>query len=381
MNIKLPGLKQFIKIILKFILSGIIFMWMYFWAISGSPYGLFQYLFVMNGSRIFFYKEVPNHQIFEGMLKGGVGALNDRYTDYLPPVEYDRLKEIATAKYVGIGVVIGQGKDSDQAMIATVFEGTPAEEAGLKSGDIINKINGKDVKGMSLNDISQNVRGQENTEVALEVLRNGKPIETVVQRKAIVLPTVKSKMLEGSIGYIRISQFTENTGKDFGLQYNELKEKGMNKLVLDLRKNPGGLVNAAQEVGNYILKHGPLVKSKPRYSAEEVFSVKGTEQPLEMAVLVDGQSASASEILAGAIQDEQLGTIIGTKTYGKGTMQLVIPGLVGDALKITIAQYRTPNDRIIDGQGIEPDIVIDNKNVDETNDLQLAKAIEVLKKD
>lgn len=381
MNIKLPGLKQFIKIILKFILSGIIFMWMYFWAISGSPYGLFQYLFVMNGSRIFFYKEVPNHQIFEGMLKGGVGALNDRYTDYLPPVEYDRLKEIATAKYVGIGVVIGQGKDSDQAMIATVFEGTPAEEAGLKSGDIINKINGKDVKGMSLNDISQNVRGQENTEVALEILRNGKPIETVVQRKAIVLPTVKSKMLEGSIGYIRISQFTENTGKDFGLQYNELKEKGMNKLVLDLRKNPGGLVNAAQEVGNYILKPGPLVKSKPRYSAEEVFSVKGTEQPLEMAVLVDGQSASASEILAGAIQDEQLGTIIGTKTYGKGTMQLVIPGLVGDALKITIAQYRTPNDRIIDGQGIEPDIVIDNKNVDETNDLQLAKAIEVLKKD
>lgn len=234
---------------------------------------------------------------------------------------------------------------------------------------------------MSLNDISQNVRGQENTEVALEILRNGKPIETVVQRKAIVLPTVKSKMLEGSIGYIRISQFTENTGKDFGLQYNELKEKGMNKLVLDLRKNPGGLVNAAQEVGNYILKPGPLVKSKPRYSAEEVFSVKGTEQPLEMAVLVDGQSASASEILAGAIQDEQLGTIIGTKTYGKGTMQLVIPGLVGDALKITIAQYRTPNDRIIDGQGIEPDIVIDNKNVDETNDLQLAKAIEVLKKD
>lgn len=381
MNIKLPGLKQFIKIILKFILSGIIFMWMYFWAISGSPYGLFQYLFVMNGSQIFFYKEVPNHQIFEGMLKGGVGALNDRYTDYLPPVEYDRLKEIATAKYVGIGVVIGQGKDSDQAMIATVFEGTPAEEAGLKSGDIINKINGKDVKGMSLNDISQNVRGQENTEVALEVLRNGNPIETVVQRKAIVLPTVKSKMLEGSIGYIRISQFTENTGKDFGLQYNELKEKGMNKLVLDLRKNPGGLVNAAQEVGNYILKPGPLVKSKPRYSAEEVFSVKGTEQPLEMAVLVDGQSASASEILAGAIQDEQLGTIIGTKTYGKGTMQLVIPGLVGDALKITIAQYRTPNDRIIDGQGIEPDIVIDNKNADETNDLQLAKAIEVLKKD
>lgn len=136
MNIKLPGLKQFIKIILKFILSGIIFMWMYFWAISGSPYGLFQYLFVMNGSRNFFYKEVPNHQIFEGMLKGSVGALNDRYTDYLPPVEYDRLKEIATAKYVGIGVVIGQGKDSDQAMIATVFEGTPAEEAGLKSGDI-----------------------------------------------------------------------------------------------------------------------------------------------------------------------------------------------------------------------------------------------------
>ena len=212
-------------------------------------------------------------------------------------------------------------------------------------------------------------------------MRGNEVKDITITRKQITLPTVKGKMLDDHIGYIRISQFAEPTGPDFAKTYNELKEKGMTKLVLDLRDNPGGLLTTAQEVANYILPAGPIVTIQDRSGRIESYDSEGLEPAIPMVVLINQGSASASEIIAGAVQDEKVGTIVGTNSYGKGTVQTIM-GVPGDeGIKITIAKYHTPNDRVIDGTGIKPDVEVElpDNAQSESDDTQLQKALEILK--
>ena len=231
--------------------------------------------------------------------------------------------------------------------------------------------------------VSSAIRGKAGTTVTLTVSRNGEKLDFPIVRDKVVMPTVRSRMLTDHIGYIRVSQFAEPTGEDFAEQYKDLKAQGMTKLVLDLRNNPGGLVTTAAAIANYILPQGPFVTVQARGGPMEAYESQGLEAPIPLVVLMNKNSASASEIIAGAVQDEGVGKILGTQSYGKGTVQAVLHNLAGEAVKVTIAKYHTPKDRVIDGIGITPDIeypLPEGVRIDwKTNDPQIEKAIEVIK--
>lgn len=372
-------LRKILKNLIWALFCGILFMWGTFWYISGSPSGILRFFFVYYTTQEFFYQPVNKEKIFEGMLKGMVNSLNERHSMYLNPEEFKKLQEISHSSYVGIGIYLGS-KDNIPMVISPI-EDSPAEKAGLKAGDLIKKVDGKDTANMSLDEVSSMIRGKAGTSVTLEIDRSGEIKTFTVERAEVVLATIKSKMLNDQIAYIRITNFAEATGSDFGKAYEDLKSKGMKKLVVDLRGNPGGLVTAAAEVSDYLLPKGPIVSIKTRRGQEEVYSSKGKVDLIPLVVLVDKGSASASELLSAAIQDKEVGTILGTTTYGKGTVQSVLPGPGNDAVKLTIAKYHTPKDRVIDGTGVKPDIEVASpaEGVVRSEDSQLNKAIEVLK--
>ena len=285
-----------------------------------------------------------------------------------------------SGSYSGVGIVLGQDKEGIMK-VATAIEGQPAAEAGIKSGDIIVEIDGVNTSTLSMEEASKMIRGEEGTTVVLTVMRDNEIKDYTITRKQITLPTVKGKMLEDHIGYIRISQFAEPTGPDFAKTYKELKDQGMTKLVLDLRDNPGGLLTTAQEVANYILPAGPIVTIQDRSGQVESYDSEGLEPAIPMVVLINQGSASASEIIAGAVQDEKVGTIVGINSYGKGTVQTILGVPGNEGIKITIAKYHTPNDRVIDGIGIKPDVEVElpDNAKSESDDTQLQKALEILK--
>ena len=321
--------------------------------------------------------------IYAGTLEG----LGDPYSVYYTAGEYKDMQINTSGKYYGIGAALGQDAKTKEVTISKVYEGTPAEEAGLRDGDQIVKVNDTVSTSEELSDLVQKIRGEEGTTVHLKIYRAStkKTFEVDVERKNVELPSITSKMLDGGIGYIQISEFQSKTDEQFKSALADLKKQGMKSLIVDVRSNPGGLITAASNILDQILPEGTVVYTEDKYGKREDYTSDSNCIDCPIAVLVNENSASASEIFAGAIKDYNYGTLIGTKTFGKGIVQTVFPLEDGDAVKITTAKYYTPKGNYIHGPGIEPDIDLTYKYSgpeDETYDMkydnQVQKAIEVL---
>ena len=321
--------------------------------------------------------------IYAGTLEG----LGDPYSVYYTADEYKDMQINTSGKYYGIGAALGQDAKTKEVTISKVYEGTPAEEAGLRDGDQIVKVNDTVSTSEELSDLVQKIRGEEGTTVHLKIYRAStkKTFEVDVERKNVELPSITSKMLDGGIGYIQISEFQSKTDEQFKSALADLKKQGMKSLIVDVRSNPGGLITAASNILDQILPKGTVVYTEDKYGKREDYTSDSNCIDCPIAVLVNENSASASEIFAGAIKDYNYGTLIGTKTFGKGIVQTVFPLEDGDAVKITTAKYYTPKGNYIHGAGIEPDINLTYKYSgpeDETYDMkydnQVQKAIEVL---
>ncbi len=323
-----------------------------------------------------YVEPVPMETLMAGAVKGMVNSLGDPHSVYMDAKMYKEFMIETEGSFGGVGIVIGV-KDKMLTVVSPI-EGTPGEKAGIKSGDQIAKIDGKDSKDMALDEAVGKIRGPEGSTVTLSIRRGNEPLKDyALVRSSIQIKTVAGKMLSDEIGYIRISMFNENTGSDLARKYQELEKEGMKAVVLDLRDNPGGLLQESVKVSNLFVPKGPVVSVVTRDGEREVHSSTLEKVKYPVTVLVNGGSASASEIVAGAIQDTGSGTLIGTKTYGKGSVQTILR-LDGGGIKLTIAKYLTPNDRAINGVGLEPDIKVDMEK-DTQKDVQLDKAIEVVK--
>ena len=317
--------------------------------------------------------------LMTGSLKGMVNSLGDPYSVYLDPKMYSELMLETKGSFGGVGIVLGV-KEKQLTVVAPI-EGTPAEAAGIQSGDLIMKIDNQDTKDMALDEAVGKIRGKEGSTVTLTIRRaSQEPQEYKLTRATIVLKSVSGKMLENGIGYIRLSMFSETTGNDFLLKMNELTGQGMKSLILDLRNNPGGLIGESVKVASLLVPKGPIVSVIGKDGTRETSESQLEKSTMPLVVLINGGSASASEIVAGAIQDTGAGKLIGVKTFGKGSVQRIIPLDKDSAVKITFAEYHTPKDRSIHGKGIEPDILVEMpKDKEAKEDPQLDKAIEVLK--
>jgi carboxyl-terminal processing protease len=326
-----------------------------------------------------YVEDVSSDKLLSGALKGTVNALGDPHSVYLDPKMYQEFMIETKGSFSGIGITLGM-KDKVLTVVAPI-DGTPADKAGLMSGDQILKIDGQDTKEMALDEAVSRIRGLEGTQVTLSISRAGQEArEYTITRANIQLKTVNGKMLDNGIAYIRISMFNDNTGDDFAKKLLELEGQDLKAVVLDLRNNPGGLIEECVKVAGHFVPKGPIVSVVTRDGTRKTHLSRLDEPKYPLVVLVNGGSASAAEIVAGAVQDTGVGTLVGTKTYGKGSVQTVVRLDNNSAVKFTIAKYFTPKDRSIDGAGIEPDIEVlllpDGKEV--SQDVQLDKAIEVL---
>ena len=328
-------------------------------------------------------EEDIRNAIYAGTLEG----LGDPYSVYYTADEYKDMQINTSGNYYGIGAALSQDAKTKEVTISKVYEGTPAEEAGLKDGDQIIKVNDTESTSKELSALVQEIRGEEGTTVHLQVYRasNNKTFEIDVERKNVELPSITSKMLDGGIGYIQISEFQSKTDEQFKSALADLRKQGMKSLIVDVRSNPGGLINAASNILDQILPEGTVVYTEDKYGKREDYTSDSNCLDCPIAVLVNENSASASEIFAGAIKDYNYGTLIGTKTFGKGIVQTVFPLEDGDAVKITTAKYYTPKGNYIHGVGIEPDIELtykysgpEDEAYDMKYDNQVQKAIEVL---
>ena len=324
-----------------------------------------------------YVNDTDDVKLIDGAIDGMVKSLNDPHSNYLSPKMYKTLMEQTEGSFAGIGVVMGM--DNEQKIhIVGIMENSPGQKAGLQEGDEILAVDGVPVTQMAFDEVAAHVRGQAGTDVVLTIMRDNANQDITITRDNIKLKTVGHKMLDNNIGYIQIVSFSEDTANEFNEAYNDLKNQGMKALVLDLRNNPGGLLTTCVEIAKKLVPKGEIVSIVDKQGNKETYSssLEAPEYPL--VVLINKNSASASEILSGAIQDTKTGTIIGNTSYGKGSVQTILPMFEDDAVKLTIAKYYTPSGRSIDGTGITPDIEI---NLDEnaTSDTQLDKALEVLK--
>ena len=329
--------------------------------------------------------ELDDEQMLEMAIKGYVAGVGDQYTVYYTPEEMNQEYDTAMGNYVGIGIYMIVNYEEGTITVVEPMEGSPAEKAGLLAGDIITKVEGEEITPENVNEMSNKIKGEEGTKVKLEIKRNEEIKEVEVERKKIEVSHIDSKMLEDNIAYIKISDFDGGTAKEFKENYETLKGQGAKSLIIDLRDNGGGVVDEAIDILEMICdKDSTLLIETDKDGNETVTkSEKNPTIDVPIKVLVNENTASASEILAGALKDNNKATIIGTKTYGKGVIQTLMRLSDGSGLKVTTAEYCTPNRNKINKIGIEPDIVVElPKNVKELtdeNDSQLQKAIEELK--
>ena len=351
-----------------------------YWLTGGHPGGFYHFLHSYRIVKDNYFRPIDENALWQGASKGMLASLEDPYSTVLAGDTFNSFMETTNGEYGGIGVVMGlDGNGSIR--IFNVFEGSAAEKAGIQSGDTILSVDGTPVDELGLTGTAQAVRGENGTEVNLAISRNGEPLTFTVNRSNVSLPTVLSRMVEGNIGYIHIFTFSRHTPDEFKKQLSTLKDQGCEKLIIDLRMNPGGMIDSVVAVADQILTGGTVVSYHTMHQGSENFTIKGIDNPMPMAVLIDKNSASASEILAGAVQDKKEGTIIGETSYGKGTVQVVYPDGNREALKISIAEYRTAAGRIIDKKGIVPDIPVEQTGhpFSFSSDNVLQKAVDVLK--
>ena len=351
-----------------------------YWLTGGHPGGFYHFLHSYRIVKDNYFRPIDENALWQGASKGMLASLEDPYSTVLAGDTFNSFMETTNGEYGGIGVVMGLDGNGF-IRIFNVFEGSAAEKAGIQSGDTILSVDGTSVDELGLTGTAQAVRGENGTEVNLAISRNGKPLTFTVNRSNVSLPTVLSRMVEGNIGYIHIFTFSRHTPDEFKKQLSTLKDQGCEKLIIDLRMNPGGMIDSVVAVADQILTGGTVVSYHTMHQGSENFTIKGIDNPMPMAVLIDKNSASASEILAGAVQDKKEGTIIGETSYGKGTVQAVYPDGNREALKISIAEYRTAAGRIIDKKGIVPDIPVEQTGhpFSFSSDNVLQKAVDVLK--
>ncbi|MBS5359440.1 S41 family peptidase [Finegoldia magna] len=333
--------------------------------------------------------DIDKNKQQEGAVEGYVKALGDPYSEFLTKEEMDSLNQQTEGEYAGVGIVVTPS-ETGAITVVSAIKGSPAFEKGIKKDDIILKINGKDYNASQMNDAVKVMKGKPNTDVKLTIARmenkTSKIFDVNITRRMISLTTVNSQKI-GDIGYINITQFDRKTDKEFIEQYENLKKQNVKSIVLDLRNNPGGLLDSTVKIADYLLPQGVIVKTVDKNKKEDVQKSDSSEQNLPMVVLVNGSSASASEILTGALKDYKKATIVGEKTFGKGIVQTIIPMDKGEGLKLTISEYFSPNGNKIHKQGVKPDVEI---KLDEKakgigvefmkEDNQLQKALEILNK-
>lgn len=346
-------------------------------ALTGSTTGTLKILAAMNIMKTQYVQSASTDTLVDGAIKGISGSVGDPHTAYLHGDAYKRLISETKGEFGGIGSIIGE-KDS-MPTIVMPMEDSPSTIAGVKAGDKILKVDGVETKGWTLDDTVSKIRGPKGTTVTLTLQsEDGQIRDVAIVRDTIKSKTVAGKMLEGNIGYIRLSHFSDNSPEEFGKVLKELDEKGMKKMILDLRHNPGGALKASVGIANYIIPKGPVVSIISKTGKKEEYFSTLEKPKYELVVLIDKYSASASEIIAGAVQDTHVGTLVGQTTYGKGSVQTVIPLDFDSAFKVTIAKYYTPANRSIDGIGVKPDVEAELLK-GSTKDTQLDKALEVIR--
>lgn len=335
----------------------------------------------------YYLGEKDEESLAEGIYAGLLYGLNDPYSRYYTEEEYEQESNSTEGVYEGIGIVMQKNPEGGIKVIQC-YEGGAGEEAGLLEGDIISSIDGTDIRQLSASEVAHMVKNSSSGVVTLIVHREGveEPITIEVPITDVELPSVFSEMLDDQAGYIRISEFTGVTYDQYMKAFQELQEQGMEKLVVDLRGNPGGLLTSVCDILNEILPEGLIVYTEDKYGNREEERSSG-EHTLEipLAVLVNSSSASASEIFAGAVQDYEAGTIVGTKTYGKGVVQSIRKLSDGSAVKLTVSNYYTPNGNNINKVGITPDVeveldrdLLNKEEIPHEEDNQLQEALKTL---
>ena len=309
----------------------------------------------------YYYKDedIDAEEMTEGMYAGLVASLGDPYSVYYTEEEWQQMMTDTEGIYFGIGAYMQLDTVTGLARINGVIANTPAEEAGLRENDLVYQVDGEMTQGLDLSEIVSRIKGEEGTSVHLTIIREGETdyLEFDVERRQIESPTVNYEMYDNGVGYIQITEFDEVTTDQFTEALAVIKGSGAKGLILDLRSNPGGSLPVVVDIARAILPKGLIVYTEDKYGKRDEYTCDGRKElDIPMVVLINGNSASASEILAGAIQDYDKGTLIGTTTFGKGIVQRVLPLTDGTALKLTISSYYTPKGNNIHGIGIEPDI-------------------------
>lgn len=325
--------------------------------------------------------EVDEDELTEGIYSGYADALGDPYTEYYDEEETRELLETTSGEFSGIGATMSKPVDGTEITVSNVYEDSPADKAGLREGDILTQVDGKETSGEDLETVVSWIKGEEGTDVTIGVLRGDKEMEFTATRGIIEVQTVASEMKDGRIGYIAVSEFDSVTYDQFKTALDDLEARGMQGLVIDLRGNPGGSLETVTDMLKLLLPEGTIVSTKDKYGNTEEITCDGKHEFTKpLAVLVNQYSASASEIFSGAVQDYGTGTIVGTTTYGKGVVQQIMDLGDGTSIKITIAEYYTPSGKSINGEGVKPDVEVEYE-YDEENpeaDNQLEAALDVV---
>lgn len=331
----------------------------------------------------FYIGDVDETDLSEGVYKGYIEGLGDPYSVYYDEEETKQMSESLSGEFGGVGALMSQDRETGVITVLQVYDGSPAQEAGMRDGDTLYKVEGEEVTGEDLSDVVSKVKGEKGTQVTLTVLRadTGEEEELTITRDTIEAQTVSCEMKEGNVGYIRITEFDTVTYEQYKEALEDLEDQGMERLIVDLRSNPGGNLDTVCDILDLMLPEGLIVYTEDKNGEREEYTSDEENQfDKPLVVMMNGYSASASEIFAGAIQDYGLGQIVGTQSYGKGVVQSVFDLQDGTSVKLTIAEYFTPNGRSIDGEGITPDVEVEYQ-YDENNpdaDNQLEKAMEVV---
>ena len=336
----------------------------------------------------YYLGEIDEDKLKEGLIKGYVSGLGDPYSEYITKDEMKSYLEDTMGNFVGIGIYMVKNTEYNKIQVLSTIKGSPAEKAGVQPGDIIMNVDGVEYTADDMTVAANNIKGQEGTTVKIELLRGSETIKLELVREKVKVNQVEGKVLTDNIGYIKFTSFDESTSDDFKNEFNNLNSQGIKSLIIDLRNNGGGIVDEALDIADYIVeKDKVLLYEIDKNNNEKVNKSKNDPFiTMPIVILANENTASASEILAGALKDLDRAKIVGTKTYGKGVIQQVLSLSDGSGLKLTVEEYQTPNRNKINKVGIEPDEKVelpDNVNsllgIDENNDTQLQKAIEMLK--
>ena len=336
----------------------------------------------------YYLGEVNEDKLQEGAIKGYFAGLEDPYTEYISKEDMKDYMDDTMGNFVGIGIYMGKDKASNKIMVISPIKGSPAEKAGILPGDLIVSVNGEKYSADDLSTVSNKIKGENGTTVKLEILRKNEVKNFEIKREKINMNPVESKVFQNNVGYIQFSSFDEETAKNFKKEFEKIEKKGIKSLIIDLRNNGGGIVDEALKIADYILEKDSIILYEVDKNNNEKIEKAKNNPIIKMPIIVltNENTASSSEILAGALKDNGKAKIVGTKTYGKGVIQQILTLPDGSGVKITTEEYLTPNKTKLNKIGIEPDekVELDEKYknqfiVEEKDDIQLKKAIEMLK--